>query len=148
MFAALSDPAIYEFENAPPQSLTWLTERFTRLESRVSPDGAELWLNWVIRVSGGALAGYVQATIMRDRTADIAYELASKFWRQGIGSAAVSGMLGELAVSYEVHTCVATLKERNYRSLALLQKLGFAHAGSVNSDEIMMRKRISRVPGA
>jgi RimJ/RimL family protein N-acetyltransferase len=148
MFAVLSDPAIYEFENAPPKSEAWLTERFSRLESRVSPDGAEQWLNWVIRLPSGVLAGYVQATIARDRTAHIAYELASKFWRQGIGSAAVGGMLEELVASYGVCTCAATLKERNYRSFALLQSLGFERSGSSNSAELIMRKRISVVPAA
>ena len=142
MFAILSDPAIYEFENAPPESVTWLAERFEKLESRVSPDGAEQWLNWVIRLPSGALAGYVQATIAVDRTARIAYELESRFWRQGIGGTAVSGMLKELAATYGVCVCIATLKERNYRSLALLQSLGFERAGSSNSDEVVMRKRI------
>jgi [ribosomal protein S5]-alanine N-acetyltransferase len=146
MFVVLSDPAIYEFENAPPKSEAWLAERFGKLESRVSPDGAERWLNWVIRVPNGELAGYVQATIVQGRTAHIAYELASKFWRQGIGSAAVSGMLEELAASYGVCTCAATLKERNFRSLALLESLGFERSGSNGSDEIVMRKRISVLP--
>lgn len=142
MFVVLSDPAIYEFENSPPRSVAWLTERYATLESRVSPDGEEQWLNWVIRLPSGSLAGYVQATIARDRTAHIAYELASKFWRQGIGSAAVGAMLKELAASYGVCTCIATLKERNYRSLALLLSLGFERYGSPNPAEIAMRKRV------
>lgn len=146
MFEVLSDPAIYEFENAPPESAAWLTERFAKLESRVSPDGSEQWLNWVIRLPSGALAGYVQATIARDGTAHIAYELASRHWRQGIGSAAVSGMLKELATNYGVCTCVATLKEPNYRSFALLQSLGFERFGPSDAGEIVMRKRISVVP--
>ena len=37
MFDVLSDPAIYEFENAPPASQEWLTRRFERLEQRWSP---------------------------------------------------------------------------------------------------------------
>lgn len=148
MFEVLSDPAIYEFENAPPKSVAWLTERFAKLELRVSPDGTEQWLNWVIRLPSGALAGYVQATIARDCTAHIAYELASRYWRQGIGSAAVSGMLQELALDYGVCTCVATLKEPNYRSFALLQSLGFERFGLSDSGEIVMRKRISVVPAA
>ena len=142
MFAVLSDPAIYEFENSAPVSAASLTERFTRLESRVSPDGAEQWLNWVVRLPTGALAGYVQATIKRDRTAHIAYELASRFWRQGIGTAAVSGMLAELAATYGVCTFVATLKSRNQRSLALLRRLGFEAVGSSDSDEVVMCKRV------
>jgi hypothetical protein len=40
MFEVLGDPAIYEFENAPPTDLARLTQRFTRLETRVSPDGS------------------------------------------------------------------------------------------------------------
>ena len=140
MFSVLSDPAIYEFENAPPESLAWLTQRFAKLEARVSSDGAQQWLNWVIRLPTGSLAGYVQATLPGDGTAHIAYELASKFWRRGIGGAAVSAMLGELAQTYGVDTFVATLNERNYRSLALLTKLKFERAGRHGADELVMSK--------
>jgi len=141
LFDVLSDPAIYEFENAPPVSAVWLAERFARLESRASPDGTEQWLNWVIRLPTGVLAGYVQATIANESTAHIAYVLGSKFWRQRIGSAAVRAMLAELASAYGVQTFAATLKERNYRSLALLRSLGFETAGVNGSDEIVMYKR-------
>ncbi len=125
MFAVLSDPAIYELENAPPESQAWLERRFARLESRASADGGERWLNWVVRMPTGALAGYVQATIVRDGSARIAYVLASKFWRQGIGSKAVDAMLAELATTYGVSIFAATLKAENHRSLALLRGLGF-----------------------
>ncbi len=141
MFDVLSDPAIYEFENAPPESRDLLADRFKRLESRVSPDGTEQWLNWVIRLPTGTLAGYVQATVTRDGTAHIAYELSSRFWRQGIGSAAVAGMLAELTASYGVFNFVATLKERNYRSLGLLTRLGFERDGPGDGDEIIMTRR-------
>jgi ribosomal-protein-alanine N-acetyltransferase len=144
MFEVLSDPAIYEFENSPPVSAVWLAERFARLESRASPDGTEQWLNWVIRLPTGALAGYVQATIASDGTAHIAYELGSRFWRQRIGSAAVRAMLAELDSAYGVQTFAATLKERNYRSLALLRSLGFESVGVNGSDEIVMCKRSTR----
>lgn len=125
MFSVLSDPALYEFENAPPASEAWLAERFGRLESRRSKDGSEQWLNWVIRLHGGELAGYVQATITSPGTSFIAYELASRFWRRGIGSSAVRAMLRELASEYGVRRVVAVLKARNFRSLALLRQLGF-----------------------
>jgi hypothetical protein len=65
MFAVLGDPAIYEFENQPPASLEWLRTRFGKLESRRSADGTEQWLNWVVRIAGGGLIGYVQATVSR-----------------------------------------------------------------------------------
>ncbi len=125
MFEVLRDPAIYEFENGPPLSLEWLERRYRQLETRRSPDGSERWLNWVIRLPSGRLAGYVQATVLRESTAFIAYELASRHWRQGIGSAAVTAVLQELVSTYHVHTCVAVFKARNFRSEALLRHLGF-----------------------
>lgn len=145
MFSVLSDPAIYEFENEPPVNVEWLTTRFERLERRTSPDGSEHWLNWVIRLESGALAGYVQATVYADRTAYVAYELSSRYWRQGIGSSAVRAMMQELRDSYGVSTFLAVLKTRNFRSLALLQKLGFVPASEAlaaqhrdESDESVM----------
>ena len=148
MFVVLSDPALYEFENAPPESEAWLSERFARLESRVSKDGTTRWLNWVVRLPTGQLAGYTQATVRPDGITHIAYEIASKFWRQGIGSSAVAAMLVELEASYNVHTFIAVLKARNFRSKALLKSLGFS-AGTwraalnpaADPDELVMHRR-------
>jgi RimJ/RimL family protein N-acetyltransferase len=125
MFSVLSDPAIYEFEGVPPPSIERLAAGFRRRESRVSPDGHEKWLNWVVRLPNGELAGYVQGTIYESLAAYVAYEFTSKFWRQGIGSAAVGCILDELRDFYTVHTYVAVLKTENYRSMGLLAKLGF-----------------------
>lgn len=131
MFGVLSDPAIYEFENEPPPSEEWLVRRYQVLEQRRSADGNEKWLNWVIRLPGGELAGYVQATVLPSAVASVAYELNSRYWRQGIGSNAVVAMLEELRSEYGVHTFVAILKSANFRSLGLLRSLGF----SITSEE-------------
>jgi [ribosomal protein S5]-alanine N-acetyltransferase len=125
MFVVLSDPAIYAYEGVPPPSVDKLAAGYRRRESRVSPDGHEQWLNWVVRLPTGELAGYVQASIYETGAATIGYELSSRFWRQGIGSAAVQGMLDELRTFYGVHTVVAVLKTANFRSLGLLRQLGF-----------------------
>lgn len=128
MFAVLSDPAIYEFENEPPPSEEWLRNRYRRLESRRSSDGKELWLNWALRLPNDELAGDVQATVLPDGSSFIAYELHSRHWRQGIARSAVEAMLQELAVRYGVNLAVAVLKARNFRSEGLLLKLGFQRA--------------------
>lgn len=133
MFIVLSDPAIYEFENAPPQSEAWLRSRFEKLETRTSPDGREHWLNWVIRLPDRQLAGYVQATVLESGIAYVAYELASRCWRKGLGSHAVSTMLCELASKYDVAIAVAVLKSRNFRSHGLLLKLGFVAADVISA---------------
>ncbi len=91
MFAVLSDPAIYEYENEPPPSLEWLRARFTQLESRRSANGQERWLNWVIRLPTSKLVGYVQATVDPNGRAAIAYELSSAYWGRGLARQAVLG---------------------------------------------------------
>jgi ribosomal-protein-alanine N-acetyltransferase len=155
MFAVLSDPAIYEFENSPPDNEVWLEERFRRLEERGPKDGSERWLNWVVRVSTVELAGYVQATVHPTATSFVAYELNSRYWRLGIGSSAVQGMLEELRSQYEVKECIAVLKAQNYRSAGLLDKLGFIQATREQSeryrdgpDESVMVKNIGSFANA
>jgi ribosomal-protein-alanine N-acetyltransferase len=150
MFALLGDPAIYEFEGAPPETVDWLQRRFAQLESRRSPDGEARWLNWVIRLPSRELAGYVQATVGSRDVAEIAFVLASRHWRRGIGKAAVSAIIEELAATYGVRHFAATLKAGNHRSLALLTSLGFDHrpppAGELPcaEDELVRYKSIPR----
>jgi RimJ/RimL family protein N-acetyltransferase len=128
MFEVLSDPAIYEYENEPPRSLGWLRERFGKLESRRSADGAQHWLNWVIRVPGSGLIGYVQATVYPDGRAAIAYELASRYWGRGLASEAVRAMIPLLTEDYGVRRLTAVFKQANQRSQRLLERLGFSLA--------------------
>jgi [ribosomal protein S5]-alanine N-acetyltransferase len=150
MFALLSDPALYRYENAPPASVEALRERFSRLEGRRSPDGAELWLNWVLRLEGVGLVGYVQATVRSDGLAGIAYVLGSSHWGRGLASRAVKAMIAELGDEYGTRTVFAILKRENERSRKLLERLGFADADSelrillgAERDESLMMRRIS-----
>jgi RimJ/RimL family protein N-acetyltransferase len=133
MFEVLSDPAIYEHENEPPRSLAWLRERYARLESRRSSDGGEAWLNWVVRLRGGAAApdgciGYVQASVHDDGSAAVAYEFGSRWWGRGYASEAVAAMIDELGAAWGVRRLHAVLKRSNARSARLLERLGFGPA--------------------
>jgi len=149
MFVVLSDPAIYEYEHEPPTSAHQLRARFTALESRQSPDGQELWLNWVIRLPTSELIGYVQATLRPGGKAAIAYELSSAYWGQGLARQAVQAMIAELAEHYEVRHLFAVLKRANLRSLHLLERLGFSlsppeeHAKRrIDASEQLMQREI------
>ena len=155
MFAVLSDPAIYEYENEAPRSLEWLRERFAKLESRRSPNGNEEWLNWVVRLSTSELIGYVQATVRPDGNAAIAYELASAFWGRGLGREAVQAMIDELVDHYRVRILTAVLKRANVRSRRLLEQLRFSVARpelrarlGVEDDELLMCQAIERLSGS
>ena len=134
MFAVLSDPAIYEYENEPPPSVEWLRERFSKLETGTSADGREQWLNWVIRIPSSELIGYVQATVYSEGRAHIAYVLASAYWGQGHARRATEAMIAELVRHYGVRNLIAVLKVSNVRSVRLLERLGFAPASPEHDD--------------
>ena len=151
MFAVLADPAIYTFENAPPASREWLRERFVKLESRRSPDGTELWLNWVVRLrSSSSLIGYVQATVSPSRrAAALAYEFSSGYWGLGLAREAAEAVIDELARHYRVDRLTAVAKRANRRSLRLLERLGFtlAPGGSgegpaIDDDEVFAARSL------
>lgn len=151
MFAVLSDPEIYQYENEAPPSVEWLHARFTKLESRCSPDGQEQWLNWVIRLPTSELIGFVQATVPPGGRAAIAYELSSAYWGRGLASRAVQAMIGELQERYAVCHLSAVFKRKNQRSMRLLERLGFSLASpeecvkrEVALGELLMYREILR----
>jgi len=151
MFAILSDLAIYEYENEPPSSLEGLRARFTKLESRLSANGQEQWLNWVIRLPTSELVGYVQATVPPGDRAAIAYELSSAYWGRGLARQAVQAMISELVEHYRVHSLSSVLKRGNFRSARLLERLGFSLASpdqhvkhQVEPGELLMLRQIQR----
>ncbi|HKO67308.1 MAG TPA: hypothetical protein VJU53_05840, partial [Burkholderiaceae bacterium] len=56
MFEVLSDEAIYQYlDYEAPVSADHLRTVYQRLEARRSPDGQQVWLNWVIRPLNRAL---------------------------------------------------------------------------------------------
>jgi [ribosomal protein S5]-alanine N-acetyltransferase len=125
LYAVISDPSLYEFiDHKEPASEAALRERLARLESGLSPDGSEHWLNWVVRNPAGDVVGYVQATVTPDHAAEIAYVLGRTHWQKGYGFAACRAMIARLRESYGVRRVTATLDPANTASLALLRKLG------------------------
>jgi len=146
MFDALGDPAIYEFENEPPESLDWLRERFRKLESRRSADGSEFWLNWVVRLPGERAMGFVQATVYAGGWADVAYVFSSAHWGKGYASEAVEEMLEELAATWGVTRYEAVYKTANVRSRRLLDRLGFTRPLDAREIEPDESRRVRLVP--
>ena len=120
----LADPRTYEFvPTDPPTDEGVLRERFERLSSRRSPDGAEYWLNWVVFAGEKAL-GTVQATVTPDARARVAYMFHPESWGQGYAAEAVRAMLEHLE-SLQMSHLEANIDARNLRSQRLVERLGF-----------------------
>lgn len=131
MAAVLADPRVHTFLPSSPPREGDLRERFARLETRASPDGAEAWLNWVVFARpGGAALGTVQATVRPARAeADVAYVFAPSAWGQGYAAEAMTALLQFLAGEWEVRAALAQVDTRNAASLRLLERLGFGRSG-------------------
>ena len=150
LFEPLGDARLYaHIPQQPPSSLDVLRERLALLSTRRSPQGDELWLNWVVRdVHDGTLLGRVQATVRADAPCYLAYEVFPAHWRRGIATEACRCVIRWLIDELEVRHLTAEVDSLNTASLRLLERLGFrrvalrANADQFNgrsSDEWMLR---------
>jgi RimJ/RimL family protein N-acetyltransferase len=155
LFPSLQNPALYTYiPHDPPPSLDALCARYARLARRRSPDGKELWLNWVVRRDCAAV-GTVQATCRSDDVAYVAYDVFVPFQRQGLATKAVSTMLDHLQASAGVVTAKALVDTRNTASIRLLERLGFSrirlienadHFKGARSDEYEYARQLGAKP--
>jgi RimJ/RimL family protein N-acetyltransferase len=129
MFEVLRDPQIYRhLDYGPPPSVEHLRSLYQRLQAGRSPDGRELWFNWAVSPQGGCPIGYVQATVLGNGSAWVAYVFSPAQWGRGWAGEATRAMIDHLAERRGVRRCMAVAEADNRRSIALLARLGFSPA--------------------
>ncbi len=136
LFPELRNPALYRFiPQDPPPSIDTLTSRFERLASQPhSPDGDELWLNWVLRErASDAYAGMLEATVIPGQSATIAYFVFVPYQRQGYAHEGVGALVKHLFTVHQVDVVVAEIDTRNRASIALVKTLGFTCAARTDN---------------
>ena len=69
----------------------------------------------------------------QNQTAEIAYDIAPKYWGKGIGSSVCSALVEWAHSAASVVRVQATVLESNARSVAVLQRCGFQHEGLLHS---------------
>lgn len=97
----LNDPALHEFIGGAPASERALRARYAELQARRSPDGFQLWGNWVLRMrDSGAAIGYVQATLPaagpEAGPAEVAWVVARSWQGQGLAGEAAASLVAKL----------------------------------------------------
>ena len=127
LFADLNDPSLYTLiPRDPPESVDALERRFHRLTARSSPDGREVWLNWVARLrASGEYVGTVEVTVHPDGRAHLAYTVFRRFWRRGFAKEACGRVIESLFTDWEAAVVVAEMDTRNEASVRLAESLGF-----------------------
>ena len=150
LFPLLADAGVWRYtDDDPPRDLDQLARRYRRLESRRSPDGAQLWLNWAVEAVPHGVVGFVQATVSPHRAeADVAYVIGRTFWSRGFGTDAVRAMLAFLAAQLAVTRAEATVDERNGASLRVLAKIGFRVVNDTDPRNVRLEMALGpdRVP--
>ena len=127
MFEILSDRRLHEYiPREAPLSPDLLAQRYARLESRRSPGGDELWMNWAVcSRSRNLVLGNVQATIRPGDRAWLAYELGTAWLGRGYATEACRRVIESLFEDHGVTRIIAEVDTRNAASIRLLERLGF-----------------------
>ncbi|MEV0489059.1 GNAT family N-acetyltransferase [Streptomyces atratus] len=129
MTVVLDDPALHTYTGGAPEDLDTLRARYTRWEAG-SPDPAEHWWNWVLRVrADGRLVGWVQATVAGPR-AEIAWVVGTEWQGLGYAKEAAAGLVAHLLTGGTVRTVVAHIHPDHTASAAVA-----AAAGLVPTEE-------------
>ena len=130
MYAVLSDGRIYAYLSEPPPITVEDLRRKYEFQSRGrSPDGTEIWLNWVLRLrASGELIGFHQATV-RAAHCSIAYVLNPRHWGKGYATEASIAVISHLFREHGIARVRTEINARNEASLRLVRRLGFSLAG-------------------
>ena len=130
LYPLMADPRLYAFVPGDlPASEEALRAHYTRLESRLSPDGGEQWLNWALRRRAhGVYVGRVEATVQADGDAWVAYMIGAAYWGQGFATEAVRRLVEGLFADSHIRRLRATVDTRNAASMRVLDRLGFTRS--------------------
>ncbi|MGW0788324.1 GNAT family N-acetyltransferase [Streptomyces sp. NPDC002911] len=146
MAAVLFDPALHAYTGGAPEDAGALRARYER-QGAGSPDPAELWWNWVLRVRGdGGLAGYVQATVRGER-AEVAWVVGTRWQGRGYAKEAAVALVRHLLDQGSVRTVVAHIHPDHAASAAVAAAAGLRPTAEREDGEVRWRRDGPRETG-
>ena len=123
---------------AKPANLAELRERYRRQVVGHSPDGAQRWLNWIIRrLDDGHAVRTVQATVTEEAgllTAEVAWVIATAHQGHGYAQEAAKVMVAWLR-RQGIVTLVAHVHPDHAASAAVARSVGLAPTVTVVDGE-------------
>ena len=131
-FSSLQDPAIYTYLPDDPPTAGVLQKRYDYWEKGRSPDGKELWLNWVgfLRDSMTPV-GTFQATLPKGKAGAFAYVVFPLFWRQGYAREMAACVITHLFEAHRIPSLYAEIDTRNTGSIRLVESLGLTRIATI-----------------
>ena len=139
MVSVLDDEGLYEFTGGQPMTLDELRDRYAIQAVGHSPDGAQGWLNWIVRQRAtGLVIGTVQATLHDAGgalTAELAWVIGSRHQGSGFAKEAAAAMLIWLR-GHRVGSFTAHIRPDHAASIAVARHLGLSIIDTVIDGEI------------
>jgi RimJ/RimL family protein N-acetyltransferase len=149
MTPLLADRSLYAFTGGEPPTLAELRAQYARQATGRSPDGAESWLNWIVRRrADGHAVGFVQAAVAADPppppapvTAVLAWVLAVRYQGMGYAREASGALVGWLE-GMDVRRIVAYIHPEHTASMAVARALALVPIGERVDGEIVWERII------
>jgi RimJ/RimL family protein N-acetyltransferase len=149
MAPLLADRGLYAFTGGEPPTLAELRARYARQAAGRSPDGAQAWLNWIVRRrEDGHAVGFVQAAVAADPpppapvTAVLAWVLAVRYQGMGYAREASGALVGWLE-SMGVRRMVAYIHPEHTGSMGVARALALVPTGERVDGELVWERRIT-----
>ena len=137
VFVFAGDPVVQLYDGGPVASLDEVRSGIER--DRVDARARES-LSWGITLKpGDTVIGRIGlANWSREHhRAEIGYDIARAYWRQGIGTEAVAAVVRYAFEELHLHRLEAFPTLDNVASVRLLEKLGFVHEGTARQVLLM-----------
>jgi len=135
----LDDTALHEFIGGAPLPAAALARRYARLAARRSPEGHQLWGNWVMRVrDSGKSVGTVQVTMPADGPAagpaEVAWVVGVRAQGHGYAKEAACGLVALLLEAG--WTVVAHIHPAHLASQRVARAAGLSPTEEVHDGEV------------
>jgi len=135
----LDDASLHAFTAGAPLPADALAARYARLATRRSPDGDQMWGNWVLRVRAtGAAAGTVQATLPAGGPAagpaEVAWVVVRAAQGRGYATEAARSLVARLRE--EGWTVMAHIHPGHLASQRVARAAGLSPTSDVHDGEI------------
>jgi RimJ/RimL family protein N-acetyltransferase len=141
LVAVLDDDALHEFIGGHPATLAELRERWRRWSARRSPDGRELWLNWVLRSrEENRPMGTLQATVLVDQAA-VAWVVGRAWQGRGYATEAARALVDWLVDGLQVRDVVAYIHPEHQASARVAANAGLVATDETVDGELVWRLR-------
>jgi RimJ/RimL family protein N-acetyltransferase len=136
--ALLDDPSLHRFIGGKPATPEEVRARVERQVRGRSPDGKDVWLNWVVRERRtGQIVGTMQATIRIHRTsptATLAWVVGSAHQGQGMATEA-AGLMASWLRRQGIERLRAHIHPQHDASMAIAAAIGLKPTNATVSGE-------------